>query len=189
MARTLRLFAPRRRTVGPLILIVLVIVVVLPVVLSLTWAISHTAMESVSANEVCTACHTMRPMVEAYEQDVHGGNSAHGVSARCVDCHAPHDSAFNFVWIMARDRLREVWVEIARDPETIDWESKRENRERFVYDSGCMSCHRNIEDTSRASATASVAHEQFFRGEGAKSCVACHEHVGHHNLGAFLRDG
>lgn len=189
MARTLRLFAPRRRTVGPLILTVIVVLVVVPVVLSVTWAITETVLRGVSSAEFCARCHTMRPMVESYEEDVHGGNSGLGVRARCTDCHAPHDNAFAFVWTVARDRFHEAWVQTTRDVDTIDWEAMRQRRERFVYDSGCTSCHRGIEDAPLASAKASVAHRQFFRGDAGESCVGCHEHVGHRDLGAFLGDG
>lgn len=186
MARTLRLFAPRRRTLGPLLLILLVLVVVVPVILSVTWAVTETALRSVSSPSFCARCHTMGPMVAAYEEDVHGGHSEHGVQAICTDCHAPHDSAFAFVWTVARDRVHETWVQLTRDVERIDWEAMRESRERFVYDSGCVACHGNIEDTTRASVKASVAHKRFFRGDAGESCVGCHRHVGHRNLGAFL---
>ena len=63
----------------------------------------------------------------------------------------------------------------------------RERREEFVYDSGCIECHKYLEEATEGSRMAFRAHRRYFSGERDDlTCVGCHENVGHHRLGYHL---
>lgn len=186
MARTLRLFAQRKRAIGPLLVFLVLVLIVLPLLVFTGWLAGEIAIEQTSGVEFCTTCHTMVPMAESYQQDVHGGRSRTGVQASCSGCHLPHDNPFIFLFGKARLGVRDVWAQLAYDLENIDWEAKRLERESFVYDSGCLHCHRNLQNAVSPSSAAADAHKSYFLGESDKQCVTCHESVGHKDLSAFL---
>ena len=174
----------RGRTVLALAAIVLVIV---PLAVTASWFVTQTMIDVTSGEAFCASCHTMEPMAKAYREDVHGGKSAIGVKAKCVECHLPHDN--NFVYLVAKARIgiHDVWAQTFYNLDKIDWEAKRKYREHFVYDSGCLHCHSNLQDATLTKTTAFVAHKPYFLGEVKDKCVTCHENVGHKNLSAFLK--
>lgn len=128
----------------------------------------------------------MDPFEQAYELDVHGGNSSHGVQATCVDCHLPHDNAVVYFVGKAQTGLHDIWVENTTDTSQIDWRAKREHREDYVYDSGCLHCHNNLEQATKATNAGFIAHKAYFSGEIDDQCVTCHQNVGHKNLTSFI---
>ena len=182
MARTLRLFAPPKRVVRPLLLILITVLVILPILLSTGWMLAQYAIERTSGVEFCTTCHSMDPMGESYRLDVHGGRSSHGVQASCSDCHLPRDNPLNFMWTYWRRLVGDAWVEFIHSPDVTDWEALRDDRESYVYDSGCLSCHANLLDAFPRETEAFVAHKPYFSGEIHKKCVSCHTSVGHKDL-------
>jgi cytochrome c-type protein NapC len=186
MARTLRLFAPPKRVIAPLIIFLVVVVVVLPLLLSTGWVIAQYAIERTTRVEFCISCHSMAPMGEAYRMDVHAGRSTHGVRASCSSCHLPDDDPVRFAWVYWQRLVGDAWVEFVHAPEVTDWNALREKRESYVYDSGCLGCHANLLDTVPRHAEALVSHEQYFSGETQARCVTCHTAVGHKELGDYL---
>ena len=133
----------------------------------------------------CTMCHTMQPMADAYNADVHGGNNAHGFQAKCVDCHLPHESLAGYMIEKARTGIHDVWAELTYDKSKIDWQEKRKHATHFVFDSACLHCHVNLEDATMSDPKGFIAHKAYFQ-DHAKKCVECHENVGHHNLGSYI---
>jgi cytochrome c-type protein NapC len=126
-------------------------------------------------------------MGESYEQDVHGGNNPQGIRVACTECHLPHGNEVEYIIAKARTGLHDIWAELTKDTEKIDWQALREHRERYVYDSGCLKCHSRLQEATEVSNKAFVAHRPYFLGETDKQCVTCHEHVGHHDLGEYLK--
>ena len=172
-----------RRFLAALVVLVLVV----PAVVVASWAFTDTAIALTSGEEFCASCHTMEPMAKAYRQDVHGGASVIGVRAQCVDCHLPHEGAFRYLLAKARIGLHDVWAQLTYDLDAIDWQAKRSHRAHFVYDTGCLHCHAELERASDASSKAFIAHRPYFRRTaGDLKCVNCHEHVGHRDLGNYL---
>jgi len=51
-----------------------------------------------------------------------------------------------------------------------------------VYDSGCMTCHSELE----AATMDEKDHRNYFEGITDSKCVTCHEEVGHSNLNKYL---
>ncbi len=140
-----------------------------------------------SDEKFCTVCHTMKPMAKSYSQDIHGGKNKDGVKADCVSCHLPHDSLVNYLYTKAQTGIHDVRVQFFGDLESIDWEKKRKEARKLVFDSGCMSCHANLENATSEDPRAFVAHKEYFEKRTDKRCVDCHENVGHHNLGDYIK--
>jgi cytochrome c-type protein NapC len=152
------------------------------VVVILGWTAGEGFIDRTSGQAFCSSCHSMETFANTYQRDVHGGRNGAGVKAVCVDCHLPHDGVLRYLLVKARTGLRDIWAEVTRDPNAIDWQALRNDRAAFVYDSGCLSCHRELEQATEHNPGALLAHRAYFRGETERHCVACHPRVGHSNL-------
>ena len=161
-------------------------VIAFVVLLFMSCLITDESLTATSDAQFCVNCHTMAPFEAAHNMDVHGGQNAHGVRASCADCHLPHDSSFNYLYTKARTGIHDLYVENFGDLENIDWQAKRAHREEWVYDSGCITCHTNLEEATMSTNDALIAHRAYFRGEIDDQCVTCHENVGHHNLSEYI---
>ena len=128
----------------------------------------------------------MAPMVASYREDLHGGAGKRGIQARCIQCHAAHQNSFSYMMTKARFGVHDAWAHLTYDVESIDWEAKRERREDFVFDSGCLSCHADLQRASEATAKSYIAHRPYFLGTVQSRCATCHQHVGHKNLSTHL---
>lgn len=145
--------------------------------------------EVTASDSFCgTACHFMRPMYEAYLGDVHGGANKDGVKAKCVDCHLPHTSVTRYAYQKTYNGVVEGAMTLFSDPAKYDWEANRKNREHFVFDSACLSCHSNLENATMQNHKAFLPHRKYFAKTSNKSCVSCHENVGHKDLGFHLKE-
>ena len=146
-------------------------------------------VEETSDEEFCGSCHSMEPMVKAFRDDIHGGNNRVGFKATCTDCHLPHDGVANYMFQKSLTGMHDVYVETFGDLEKINWETKRKERRHFVYDSGCLRCHKNLREATLSNHKALIAHKAYFdkKDEIDLSCVTCHENVGHKNLSEYLK--
>ncbi|NCF69569.1 MAG: hypothetical protein GWP61_26770 [Chloroflexi bacterium] len=97
---------------------------------------------------------------------------------------APHESLH--LYTKTRTGLHDLWVENLGDPDNIDWQAKRAHREEYVYDTGCITCHSNLEKATQATPKALIAHKPYFLRETDDKCVTCHENVGHADLSERL---
>ena len=149
---------------------------------TVSWISLETMIELTGDETFCASCHTMKPMAAAYREDVHGGKNTWGIQAKCVDCHLPHNNSVNYLFRKAVLGTHDVFAEFAFDLDKIDWVANLENREDFVYDSGCLHCHTNLEAASERNNKMFVAHKPYFLGETQKHCVSCHQKVGHKGL-------
>ncbi len=151
-------------------------------VLTVGWMVTEAGFEATSNAEFCGLCHVMQPMVAAYQDSVHGGNNPAGVAASCSDCHVDHSNPVAYYYTKARSGTIDTWVALTSNEFAIDWQARREERDRFVYDSGCLQCHSNLENISAGK----DAHAKYFAGLIDAQCVDCHESVGHANLNEHL---
>ncbi len=147
----------------------------------ISWMTIETGIEVTSDAFFCNKCHAMEPMVLAYRDSIHGGDNTLGIMAACTDCHVSHESLFAHFAGKAKSGTHDIWVTLTTDTTKIDWEEKRLEREEYVYDSGCMTCHRNLE-----AATWGEEHQHYFDGITDSKCVTCHEEVGHSNINKYL---
>jgi len=143
-------------------------------------------VQGTSGEEFCGGCHTMTPMVKSYRQDVHGGARDSGVQAKCTQCHIPHNNTVNYMFMKARFGMHDAWAQLTYDLDAIDWQAKRGHSEGYVFDSGCMKCHANLQQASESTAVSFVAHKPYFLGTTESKCVTCHSRVGHKDLSTHL---
>lgn len=148
------------------------------------WIVVEGSIEATSHAGFCGSCHVMQPMVLSYFADSHGGQNRWGVRAECTDCHTPHESPWGHLWAKTRIGVHDILVTIFTDESRIDWQARREARREYVYDSGCLSCHENVERFPQAS----HSHAKYFAGLIDARCVDCHETVGHKNLSRYLQE-
>lgn len=167
------------------LLAAVLVLVVVPLGMTTSWMITEAALETTSGPDFCATCHTMEPFARTFRQDVHGGRNPRGLAAQCTDCHLRHDNVASYLWTKARFGLHDVWAQLTYDLNAIDWQSGLAHRERYVFDSGCLTCHRELEN-ARGNSPAFVAHRPYFLGEIDKQCVTCHAQVGHSGLAAAL---
>jgi cytochrome c-type protein NapC len=145
------------------------------------WIIGTEAIAATSDAEFCGGCHTMEPFVKANADSVHGGDNPWGIKAECVDCHLPHNNAFNYLTTKIRRGGYDIWYQTFHDTSDIDWKAKDDDREDFLFDSGCLSCHDNLHE-----ATAGFApHDNYFAGKTESKCVTCHNDIGHSNVNKY----
>jgi cytochrome c-type protein NapC len=151
-------------------------------VIVFSWMTVETGVEITSHADFCIGCHTMEPMIKSYHDSVHGGQNERGVMAACTDCHVSHENIFAHFMGKAQSGTHDAWVTLTQDEANLDWQAKRENHNEYVYDSGCLTCHRNLE----AVAGGGTYHKTYFEGKTGSQCVDCHAEVGHDNLNKYL---
>lgn len=156
-----------------------------PIGVTASWLLTQSMIEATSGVEFCGGCHSMKPVAAAYREDVHGGNNSHGVQAKCSECHIPHTNKFVYLVAKSYFGVRDTFAELTY-ADSVDWEALREERESYVFDSGCLSCHSNLANAQVANELASVAHGKYFAGKLDRQCVSCHINVGHSNLSQHL---
>jgi len=161
---------------------------VLALLIPLSWMAVETSIDLSSHDDFCGQCHTMTPMVKAYRQSEHGGTNPVGFKAKCTDCHVSHENLALHLLGKAESGSHDIWVEFTADLTQIDWLEKRNHRERFVYDSGCLTCHQNLEKATMGNTKAFIAHRPYLRGLTQKQCVSCHPHIGHMELSTFIAE-
>lgn len=147
----------------------------------LSWMGTDYALHATSDQQFCGSCHSMKPMQASYLEDKHGGRSTKGIQALCTDCHLPHDNYISYLYMKAKSGAWDVWKEFVLGAEDVDWHAKRARANEYVYDSGCLKCHNNLQSGSEISNKQFVAHKPYFLGTTEKSCIDCHS-VGHKNL-------
>jgi cytochrome c-type protein NapC len=160
--------------------------VLVPVAVFVSWVVTEIMVQQTAGAPFCGSCHTMDAMVAAYQRDIHGGAGSEGVKAKCTHCHVPHDNPVTYMFMKTRFGLHDAWAQLTYDLDAIDWQAKRAHSEDYVFDSGCLQCHKDLQRASEASAVSFVAHRPYFLGTTTSQCVSCHDRVGHKNLSEQL---
>ncbi len=151
-----------------------------------SWALLDTAFHATADYEFCTNCHSYEPIAAAYRESPHGGNNETGFRAACNDCHLPHDNALHYFVVKARHGIVDPAMSVLKEPHEIDWHGIRERREEYVYDSGCLECHKYLREATESNRRAFRSHRRYFDEPDDYTCVECHEDAGHHRLGYHL---
>lgn len=166
----------------------LVIIAIIGVLIGILISYStYVGVEKTAGENFCSSCHTMKPMVESYKLDVHGGNNQFGFKAQCTDCHLPHNNAANYLLTKAQTGINDVFFESFTNTSKINWQEKLKQPNKFVYDSGCLKCHSNLQEESLQNQRAFLAHRAYFAKTTTQSCVDCHSNVGHKDLKEFIK--
>lgn len=150
-----------------------------------SWALMDTMIHATGDYAFCTDCHSHKPIGSSYRESPHGGNNPVGWRATCSQCHIPQGNALHYLWVKGVHGVVDPTMEILKDSYDIDWHGNRQRRAEYVYDSGCLSCHLYLEETSQSNFKAFLPHRRYFDSTDL-TCVQCHEHVGHARLGDHL---
>jgi len=151
--------------------------------------VTYEGLHRTSDDKFCIVCHEMAPMVSAYHTDPHGGQGESGFKASCVSCHMPHDNVFNYIYTKAKNGVVEGAIHFFGDVDAIDWHANRKNRDKFVYDDGCISCHSNYKTNAFISPKGQQMHTHYDALLGTDKqigCASCHVEVGHKGLRTVL---
>ncbi|NOH97394.1 NapC/NirT family cytochrome c [Vibrio sp. 99-70-13A1] len=147
------------------------------------------AIHALSSNEFCASCHTMEPMVETFANSVHGGNNSHGFVAECVDCHMPKSNIVDELYVKGTSGMRHLWGEYVLGMEALDYQALHPKRTEYVFDSGCVNCHKDLERrASLATAESEPAdwtHNLAFAKKDTDpqwKCSSCHYDIAHPQL-------
>ncbi len=152
-----------------------------------SFAVYETSEKTADAN-FCGSCHTMKPFVSAFEIHVHGGDNRFGFQAECNDCHLPHDGLAHYFFVKVKSSTNDIWVETFDNTDKIDWRKKIKDGNRFVYDSGCLSCHADLENKTLSNPRAFLPHRLYFSKTTTKTCADCHANAGHKHLSEFIKE-
>lgn len=165
-----------------------IIIFVLGGLVGLAFALGIAQVVYVTGDDkFCTSCHVMNPMRDAYLDDVHGGKNKVGFKAECVSCHLPHDNVAHYIYQKSMDGIKDVYGVLFKDAEKLDWQARRKESSRFVYDSGCLHCHTDLQNATSSNMKSFLPHRDYFNKYTKKTCVECHTNVGHKNLGFHLK--
>jgi len=168
--------------------ILLTLLVGILVGLICSW-VMYEGLHRTSNDRFCIVCHEMRPMVAAYHTDVHGGNGKTGIKVDCVTCHLPHDNIFAYIATKARNGVMEGAIHFFGNPDAIDWQANRANRQHFVRDEACYGCHTNYKTNEAISVKGREMHEHYVSLKGTDKeigCASCHVEIGHNGLRSML---
>jgi cytochrome c-type protein NapC len=142
--------------------------------------VAAVAVDLTGRDTFCVSCHTMEPMVGAFERSVHGGNNPHGFkSHHCTDCHLPHESLAGYLVAKGISGTRDALAEFGII-EKVDFEENYHEMTHYTYDSGCLHCHEKVKEPEKAfgmSEASRFAHEQYWKDKKAGkdvSCLNCH---------------
>ncbi len=151
-------------------------------------------MKAFSTNEFCVSCHTMTPMGETFTKSIHGGNNSTGFVADCVSCHLPHSNVVEELYVKGTSGIRHLWGEFVLGMEELDYDKLHPKRTDYVFDSGCLSCHKGLEPRALAatelSSVADQTHKLAFAHKDNDpdwQCASCHYDIAHPGLKHTMR--
>lgn len=136
-----------------------------------------------SKDSSCTYCHAHPHAEKSWKLSSHYNNRS-GVKTSCADCHLPPKGSFDHAYHKMRLGVHDVWSNIFKDTDKIDWESKKELEyaSRIVFNSSCLECHIQLfpEGISDDGITAHLYYEENHEKLDLQ-CISCHLDVGHYN--------
>lgn len=138
------------------------------------------SLKITATDTFCNSCHSHPHVTDTWKQSTHYKNRS-GVIVHCVQCHLP-PGGIHYLSEKARLGLRDLWGEVAKDADNIDWEQKStlSHAVTYTYDASCIACHAELFSDS-LSAKGTDAHVYYYHKKGDVRCINCHLHVGHYS--------
>ncbi|MDD5915485.1 MAG: SUMF1/EgtB/PvdO family nonheme iron enzyme [Bacteroidales bacterium] len=144
--------------------------------------IGHT-MAKTSSSDYCMSCHVHEQADADWKKSKHY-NSSSGAVVDCAECHLPpkEESPMRYWMAKARSGAKDIWSKWTKDPESFDWESRRnlEYATGIVYNESCEKCHVNLfpEGITDDGITAHLHYEENAEAQDLQ-CISCHLDAGH----------
>jgi cytochrome c nitrite reductase small subunit len=148
----------------------------LAIVLALVTA---SKIHSTNKVEFCTSCHEMKTFYQTWVLSAHGHAQKGAMKARCVDCHLPESNILTYLTTKAKAGAKDYIAHI--NSKKVDWIARRKERHSYTYESGCKKCHKELV-VPGIPIKAFLAHRAYELGETDKTCISCHQNVGHGDL-------
>ncbi len=148
---------------------------------------------TMSDDKFCGSCHVMEPMVETWKMSPHGGNNDKGIEVKCASCHTPQSSVLEYTQVKITSGIRDVFNYHFNTPdadfflENLDIDHAK----KYVFESGCLSCHKNITDNEKMADAPQKIHASYFASKeesDAYSCINCHKDIAHPGLKQKLQE-
>ena len=136
-----------------------------------------------SSNDSCMSCHAHPQSDASYKQSYHHNNGS-GTKTDCAACHLPPKGTFKYAYTKARMGIKDVWANITKDTESIDWsrKSELEYAQTIVFNESCKECHINLfpEGITDDGITAHLYYDDNEEKLGLH-CISCHLDAGHYD--------
>ena len=136
-----------------------------------------------SSNDSCMSCHAHSQSDASYKQSYHHNNGS-GTKTDCAACHLPPKGTFKYAYTKARMGIKDVWANITKDTESIDWsrKSELEYAQTIVFNESCKECHINLfpEGITDDGITAHLYYDDNEEKLGLH-CISCHLDAGHYD--------
>ena len=136
-----------------------------------------------SSNESCMSCHAHPESDASYKQSYHHNNGS-GTKTDCAACHLPPKGTFKYACTKAKMGIKDVWSNLTKDTETIDWsrKSELEYAQGIVFNESCKECHINLfpQGITDDGITAHLYYEDNEEKLGLQ-CISCHLDAGHYD--------
>ena len=136
-----------------------------------------------SSNDSCMSCHAHPQSDASYKQSYHHNNGS-GTKTDCAACHLPPKGTFKYAYTKARMGIKDVWANMTKDTESIDWsrKSELEYAQTIVFNESCKECHINLfpEGITDDGITAHLYYDDNEEKLGLH-CISCHLDAGHYD--------
>ena len=149
-------------------------------------------VRSTSKVRFCASCHEMQPFYQTWQMAVHGTSKMGVIKAKCTDCHLPNRSFMGYLIAKLRFGINDYWAHYFKKKETLpliwmaEWEGTK-TKAHQGYESGCKKSHKDLVAPG-IPLKAFKAHRAYELGETDKTCISCHQMVGHGDLLAYMRE-
>ena len=136
-----------------------------------------------SSNDSCMSCHAHPESDASYRQSYHHNNGS-GTKTDCAACHLPPKGTFKYAFTKARMGLKDIWSNMTKDTDAIDWSRKGELEyaQKIVFNESCKECHINLfpEGITDDGITAHLYYEDNEKKLDLQ-CISCHLDAGHYD--------
>ncbi len=139
----------------------------------------------------CGSCHVMEPMVETWEKSVHGGNNDKGIVAECSACHTDYSSSTAYTYTKVKAGVRDVFNYNFHTPTEEYFLNENNDNRSYVYDSGCLKCHKKIAESPSVPQSTRNIHKAYFESQDNPNmrCGTCHKaDIAHPGLKELLKE-
>lgn len=141
------------------------------------------AFEKTSTTAFCTSCHEM----ERYQDELK--LSSHAVDEdkkpiECSQCHFPEPGP-DYVALKVYLGLKDLAVHYFGDPDNLSRRELQVSARRFVPDSSCLACHKDLkkgaDGKKELSREGQLSHDAYLgvNGQTEKGCADCHHNMAH----------
>lgn len=142
-------------------------------------------------DKFCGGCHVMTPMVETWKKSVHGGNNDKGVAAECASCHTDYSSSTAYTYTKVKAGIRDVFNYKFHTPTEDYFLNENNDNRSYVYDSGCLKCHKKIAESPEVKQSTRNIHAGYFENKESNDrmrCGSCHKaEIAHPGLEELLK--